>query len=83
MLNQPNAPSSMKKVIKAIYGKEWTWFKSLTLGQQLRLLYFCVSFCIALIAATSDSIALIVGAVFNAAISLGMLGDIPIDKLEE
>lgn len=83
MLNQPNAPSSMKKVIKAIYGKEWAWFKSLTLGQQLRLLYFCASFCIALLAATSDSIALIVGAVFNAAISLGMLGDIPIDKLEE
>lgn len=73
----------MKKMIKAIYGKEWAWFKSLTLGQQLRLLYFCASFCIALLAATSDSIALIVGAVFNAAISLGMLGDIPIDKLEE
>ena len=73
----------MKQMIKAMYGKEWAWFKSLTLGQQLRLLYFCVSFCAALIAATSDSIALIVGAVFNAAISLGMLGDIPIDKLEE
>lgn len=73
----------MKKVIKAVYGKEWAWFKSLTLGQQLRLLYFCASFCIALLAATSDSIALIVGAVFNAAISLGLLSGIPIEKLEE
>lgn len=73
----------MKKMIKAMYGKEWAWIKSLTLGQQLRLFYFIASFCIALLAATSDSIPLIVGAVFNAAISLGMLGDIPIDKLEE
>ena len=73
----------MKKVIKAVYGKEWAWFKSLTLGQQIRVVYFCASFALALLAATSTSMPLIVGAVINLGISLGKLGDIPIHKLEE
>lgn len=74
---------NMKEMLKAIYGKEWAWIKSLTLGQQLRVLYFAISFALALIVATSDSMPLIVVSVFNLAISLGMLSGIPIDKLEE
>lgn len=73
----------MKEMLKAIYGKEWAWIKTLTLGQQLRLLYFVASFTLALVSATSDSMPLIVASVFNMAISLGMLSGIPIEKLEE
>lgn len=50
----------MKEMLKAIYGKEWAWIKSLTLGQQLRVLYFAISFALALIVATSDSMLIIV-----------------------
>lgn len=73
----------MKHFFNDIYGKEVHWFRRLTLLQQISIVYFCISFCLLMLAACSGSMVLCVLAVLNLGVSLGKLSNIPIDKLEE
>jgi hypothetical protein len=35
-------------MMKEIFGKEWRWFRGLSIGEKLRVIWFCVSLCVVL-----------------------------------